>query len=148
MIGLLTIIKRLISEPMSQRIDTESCLLHERDAKDSTVEESPEPVVPKASTNKGWEDQSHKKENFKVVAMLPDDDRVFVQIRDIGTANPFRILKHQHPSEMRIEKPFANRVWVFVGVGVTVMCSVISCPPSHGPFNSTATNSSKKYSQG
>lgn len=40
MIRLLTIIERLISEPVSQRVNTESRLLHEKNAKDSTVDES------------------------------------------------------------------------------------------------------------
>jgi hypothetical protein len=32
--------------------------------------------------------------------VLPDNDRVVIQIGDIGTANAFWVLLHDHPSKM------------------------------------------------
>jgi hypothetical protein len=58
--------------------------------------------------------------------VLPDNDWVVIQIRDIGTANAFWVLLHDHPSEVRVEEALANGVWVLVGISVTVMSSVIS----------------------
>jgi hypothetical protein len=62
--------------------------------------------------------------------MLPDDDRVIIQIGDIGAANSLRVLLHDHPSDVRVEEALSNRVWILVGIGVSVMGSVISGPPS------------------
>lgn len=42
----VAVIKWLISEPMSKGIDTESSLLHEKYAQDSSVDEATEPVTP------------------------------------------------------------------------------------------------------
>lgn len=80
--------------------------------------------------------------------MLPYDDRVFVQVGNVGTANAFRVLLQEHPSEMRVEETLADGVRVLLGVGVTVMSAVVSCPPSDRAFNGTATNSRKKDSEG
>lgn len=79
--------------------------------------------------------------------MLPYDHRVLVQVRDVGTANAFRVLLQKHPAEVRVDETLADRVRVFVGVGVTVMSAVISRPPSHRAFNGTATNSREENSK-
>jgi hypothetical protein len=62
--------------------------------------------------------------------MLPDNDGIVVQVGDVSTANALWVLLHDHPADVRIEKTFADRVWVLVGIGVSVVSSVISGPPS------------------
>jgi hypothetical protein len=58
--------------------------------------------------------------------VLPDNDGVVIQIGNIGTTNTLWVLLHDHPSEMRVEETLPNGVWVLVGIGVSVVGSVIS----------------------
>jgi hypothetical protein len=122
----VAIVEWLVTEPVSKGVDAEGGLLNEEDSKDSSVDESSHPVTPSKTSNKAREDHSHEDDGLDVVSVLPDDDGVIVQIRDIGTTNTLWVLLHDHPSEVRIYESFSNGVWVLVGIGVSVMGSVIS----------------------
>ena len=76
--------------------------------------------------------------------MLPDNDGVLVEIRDVGAANTLGVLFHKHPSEVRVQETLADGVWVFLSIGVSVMGSVISRPPSYRAFDGTSTSGGKK----
>jgi len=143
----VAVIKRLVSEPMCERVDAEGSLLHEEDAENASVDVSSHPITPTDTGNEGGKHETHKDDNLEIVLVLPNNDWVLVKIADIGTANTLRILLHDHPSEVGVEETFADRVRVLVGIGVSVMSSVVSGPPSDGSFNGTPTHSSKKDSQ-
>lgn len=127
----VAVIEWLVTKPMSKGIDTEGGLLNEEDTEDATIDESTEPVTPAETCNKGWEDQTHEEDDLEVVSVLPDDDGIFVEIRDVCSANSFRVLLHDHPSEVRVHEALADRVRILLRVCVSVMCSVISGPPSY-----------------
>ena len=76
--------------------------------------------------------------------MLPDNNRVLVEIGDVGAANTLGVLFHEHPPEVRVQESLADGVWVFVGIRVSVMSSVISRPPSYRAFNGTSTSGGKE----
>jgi hypothetical protein len=120
----------LVTKPVGQGVDAESGLLNEEDSEDTSVDESTHPVTPAESGNEAREDHSHEDNALDVVAVLPDNDRVVIQIGDIGTTNALWVLLHDHPSEMRVKETLSNGVWILVGIGVSVVCSVISRPPS------------------
>ena len=143
----VAVVKRLVSEPMSKRVDAEGCLLHKENPEDPGVDKSTDPITPAQSSNERREDEAHEDHNNKVVLVLPDNDGVLVQVRNIGTSNTLRILLKNHPSQMRVEQSFADTIRILVGIGVTVMSSVIARPPTNGTFNSTATNSCKENLQ-
>lgn len=126
----VSVIERLISEPMSQGVDTECSLLNKEDPQDSSVDEATKPVTPPQTSNKTWEDETHSDNDLKIVLVLPDDDGILVQVGDVGSANSFGVLFHDHPSDVRVHQPLADRVWVLFGVGVSVMGSMITRPPS------------------
>jgi len=105
-------------------------LLDEEDSEDTSVDEATHPVSPSKTGYETGEDHSHEDDGLDVVAMLPDNDGVIVQIGDVGSTNALWVLLHDHPSDVRVEKTLSNGVWVLVGVGVSVMCPVISRPPS------------------
>jgi len=128
--GRVAVVEWLVAEPMSQGIDTEGGLLDEEDSEDTSVDESTHPVSPSKTSHEAREYHAHEDDGLDVVAMLPDDDRVIIQIGDIGAANSLRVLLHDHPSDVRVEEALSNRVWILVGIGVSVMGSVISGPPS------------------
>lgn len=136
----VAVIEWLVTEPVGQRVDTEGGLLDEEDSEDTSVDESSHPVTPSETGNEAREDHAHEDDGLDIVAVLPDDNRVIVQVGDVGAANSLWVLLHDHPSDMRVEKALANGVWVLVGIGVSVVSAVISGPPSDGTFDSSATN--------
>jgi hypothetical protein len=98
--GGVAVIEWLITEPVGQGVDAEGGLLNEEDSEDSSVDESTGPVSPSKTSHKAREDHSHEDNGLDVVSVLPDNDRVVIQIGDIGTANAFWVLLHDHPSKM------------------------------------------------
>lgn len=93
---------------MSKRVDTEGSLLNEKDTEDACVDESTPPVTPTKASDKHREDQTREEHNLEIVLVLPDDDWVFIEIRDVGSANPLRVLLHQHPTEVGVQQALAN----------------------------------------
>lgn len=79
--------------------------------------------------------------------VLPDNDRVLVQVGDVGAADALGVLLHDHPAEMAVEKSLANAVWVLVGVGVAVVGTVVAAPPADGTLNSTAANKGEENAE-
>jgi len=126
----VAVVEWLVTEPVCQRVDAESSLLDEEDSENSSVDETSLPVSPSETTDETGEDHSHEDNGLNVVAMLPDNDGVIVQIGDVGTADTLWVLLHDHPSDMRVQKTLPDGVWVLVGVGVSVVSTVISRPPS------------------
>lgn len=80
--------------------------------------------------------------------MLPDDNRVLVEIGDVGTADTLGVLLHDHPAEMRVQEALADGIWVLVGIGVSVVSTVVPRPPSDGALYGTATHGSKENLEG
>ena len=143
--GRVAVIKWLVTKPMSQRIDTESRLLHKEDSKDAGVNESTNPITPTQARNEARKDQSHGHNDPQIVFVLPNNDGVFVQIGNICPSNAFRILLQDHPSQVRIHQSFADTVRVFFRIRIAMMSSVIARPPTDGSFNSTTSNGGKKH---
>ncbi len=138
--GRVAVVEWLVTEPVGQGVDTEGGLLDEEDSENASVDETTHPVSPSKTSDEAREDHSHKDNGLDVVAMLPNNDRVIVQVRDIGTTNALWVLLHDHPSDVGVEKTFSNGVWILVGVGVSVVCSVISRPPSDRTLDCSTSN--------
>lgn len=98
----VTVIERLVTKPMSQRVDTESSLLNEEDSENTGVDETTKPITPTKTCNETRKDHAHKDDSLDVVAVLPNNDWVIVQVGDVGTANTLWVLLHDHPSEVRV----------------------------------------------
>ena len=76
--------------------------------------------------------------------MLPDNDGVLIEIRDVSAANTLGILFHKHPPEVRVQETLADGVWVLLGIRVSVVGSVVSGPPSYRTFDGTSTSGGKE----
>jgi hypothetical protein len=61
--GRIAVVKGLVAEPVSKRVDAEGGLLNEEDTKDPSVDEAAKPVVPQEASNAGREDESHNQNN-------------------------------------------------------------------------------------
>ena len=129
--GRVAVVERLVAEPVCQRVDAEGSLLNEENSEDASIDEATPPIAPAEACNECREDKTHEEDNLEIVAMLPDHNGVFVEIRDVGTAYSLWVLLHEHPPEVRVKEAFADGVWVLLGVGVSMMSTVISCPPSY-----------------
>jgi hypothetical protein len=81
------------------------------------------------------------------VTVLPDNDGVFVQVGDVGTANTLGVLLHDHPAEVGVPETLADGVGVLLGVGVTVVSTVAASPPADGALNGTTTNKGEPDAQ-
>jgi hypothetical protein len=78
--------------------------------------------------------------------VLPPDDLVPRQIRDIGDSDLGTRLE-DHPTDMSPPEPLVSRVWVKVGVSVTVVSSVTTGPPFNGSLNSSGSRTGETVLQ-
>lgn len=140
----VTVIEWLITEPVSEGVDAEGSLLDEEDAEDAGVDESTQEITPEKTGNDRWENETHEQDDVEVVLVLPDDDWVLVEIGDIGTSNTLWVLLHDHPSNVRVPETLLDRVGILVGVGVSVMGTMIARPPTDRSLNGSSTNQSEE----
>jgi len=137
----VAVVERLVTEPVSKRVDAEGGLLNEEDAENTSVDESTLPVTPAETSYDTREEETHNGDNEEVILVLPPNDRIFIKVGDVGTANALGVLLHDHPAEVRVQETLADGVRVLVGVSVAVVSTVVTGPPSDGTFDSTSTNS-------
>lgn len=161
--GGVPVVEWLIAQPMSKGVDAKCSLLHKEDAQDAGVDKSSKIISPSKTCNEAWEYHTHKSKHFKVMSMLPDDNRVFIEIRNISPPNSFWVLLHYHPAEVGVEESLADAIWVLVCVGITMMSTVVTSPclyqsesqscimkqhtPAHRSLNRSSANSGQEYSQ-
>jgi len=58
------------------------------------------------------------------VLVLPDNDRVIVQIRDVGSSDTLGVLLHYHPADVGVEETLADTVGILLG---TVIHQISLC---------------------
>lgn len=133
---------------MGEGVDTEGSLLDEANSEDTGIDEATDPVTPTETGNEGREDETHGENALDVVAVLPDDDGVLVEIGDVGSALSLRVLLEDHPADVGVEETLSDGVGILLGIGVTVVSSVAVRPPSNGTLNGTSANGSEVDSQG
>lgn len=114
---------------MGQRVDAKRGLLDKATTQNTSIDQTAHPVSPKA-TNQRREDPSHGDDGKDIVAVLPDDKGVLVEIGNVGAADAFWVLLHDHPAHVRVYETLADRVGVLVRVGVAVVGAVAAGPPS------------------
>lgn len=144
----VSIVKGLIAEPVGKRIDAKGRLLDEKNPKNSSIDEATPPITPEGTARHRGENETHEDDDLEVMAMLPDHDRVFVQIGDVCATNSLGVLLHQHPTKVRIQKALADRVWILVGIGIPMMGAMISGPPSDRSFHRSTADGGQKDPKG
>lgn len=78
--GRVPVVEWLISQPVSQGIDTECSLLNKENAQNAGVDKASEIISPSKACNEAWEYHTHKDKYFEIMSMLPDNNRVFIKI--------------------------------------------------------------------
>jgi len=76
----VAVVEWLVTKPMGQGIDAEGGLLNEEDSENSSVDESTLPISPSNTSDEAREDHAHEDDGLDVVSVLPNNDRVIVQI--------------------------------------------------------------------
>lgn len=128
--GRVAVVEGLVTEPVSQGVDAEGGLLNEADTEDTGVDVATNPVTPAEAADESGKNKGHEDDGLEVVAVLPDNDGVLVEIGDVGTAGVLRVLLENHPAKVGVEKTLADGVWVLLSIGVTVVSTVLHGPPA------------------
>ena len=96
--------------------------------------ESSSPISPSESGDGHREEESHGDDEREIPLVLPDDDLVLGEIRNIGDSG-FSSRLEDHPSDVRPEETLVRGVGIEIGVGVSVMRSMSSRPPLDRSFD-------------
>lgn len=146
--GAVAVVEGLLAEPVSQRVDTESSLLDDEDAENGGIDEATPPVAPAEAGHQSREDQSHEKNDLDEVGVLEDDNRILVEIGDIGTAGTLGVLLDDHPANVAVEQALSDGVGVLLSVGISVVSAVALGPPAGGTLHGTSTDGGEVDAKG
>jgi hypothetical protein len=112
----------------------------DKDQSSSTgKEESTSVITPSKPSNQSWYNEAHD-EQREVVLVLPSNDLVSSQVRNICNSDLSSWLD-DHPPNVCPPETFVGGVWVQLGVGISVVRSVSSRPPLNRPLNGTSSGS-------
>lgn len=92
------------TEVVSQAVDAESGMVNEHKTQNSSVEISASPIAPSETANECWNRNSPNERQGQVVSVLPADERIGIEIRNVGKANGLRVLLLQHPTHVRPDR--------------------------------------------
>lgn len=146
--GGVAVVEWLVAEPVGKGVNAEGSLLDEEDTQDASVDESSPPVSPAETCDEAGEDHAHEDDGLDVVAVLPDDNSVVVQVGDVSAANSLGVLLHQHPADMRVHEALSDGVGVLVSVGVTVVSAMVSGPPADRALDGPAAHGCEEHLEG
>lgn len=141
------VVERLVTEPVSQRVDAEGRVVDEDETSGTGEEETTPPVTPSETGDHSRDEEAHGEEKRKVVLVLPLDDLVAGQVGNVGDTNLSSWLEN-HPSNVSPPETLVSRVRVELGVGITVMGAVTSGPPFDRALNGTGTSEGQGVLQG
>jgi len=98
--GRISVVERLVANPMREGINAERSLLYHEKAQDASVDQSTFPVSPAEPSNETGEQERHAQRNGHEVAVLEHDYGIVVQVRDVDAADGFRVLREHHPAHV------------------------------------------------
>lgn len=139
----IAVVEWLVTEPVGEGVDAEGRLLNEADAENTGIDVATEEVTPEEAADEGREDDTHADDGLDEVAVLPDDDGVLIEVRNVGAAGLLRVLFHDHPADVRVKQTLADRVGILDSVGISVVGTMIPGPPSDGALYGTSAHGSE-----
>jgi hypothetical protein len=141
--GSVLVVKRCITEPVRQRVNAECGVMEEEKSGSSGIEISAPPIAPKYSRNSGWNTKAHKEDEPDIPTVLPPDNLVFAEIRDIRDTR-FAPRLDDHPANVRPQQTAMGIIRVEVRIRVPVVRAMSTRPPLDRPLHRTCTSNSKK----
>jgi hypothetical protein len=116
----------LLTQPMGKRVDAKSGLLNKQKPKNACIHQTTLPIAPAQASYKHWKQHPEHQDDRSIIPVLPDDDRVFVQVRDIRSSLVFGILLQDHPHEVRVPDSLHYTIGVVACICETVMRTMLS----------------------
>lgn len=135
----------LLTQPVGKRVDTESRLLDKQKAKNACIYQTTLPITPAQSSYDHWKQHSKGQDQISIIPVLPNNDRVFVQVRDIRSSIVLGVLLQGHPHKVCIPSPLHHAIGVLGCVCPSVVRSVLAAPPPDRPLHSTGTATCQEY---
>ena len=150
----MLVVEGSFTEPVSERVDTEGRLsirgesdcsylsakrthvVDKEQTSERRIEITATPIAPEVTRNDGRDDNTHQEEERDEPFMLPTDDGVAGEIRDISDARLATGLE-DHPTDMRPEEPMMSAIGVEVSVSITMVSTVTTRPPLDRTLYST-----------
>jgi len=123
---------RLASDRMASRVNQERAVLEHdnfRNTADEKTAERPHPAVPKEA-ERCRQNEAHQYGDDVNMSMLPHDQRVLSQISHVIVWR-LRPELEQKPADVRMEKAFADVVWIFVVIDMFMVAAMIARPQQH-----------------
>lgn len=138
---------------MCKRINTECCLLDETSSNDAGIDQTSPPVAPTYSSNTHGKHPCRDQETLTIcimsghfslmctfvstltVLVLPDNDRISIQIGNIRPSNLPRILLQYHPSQMRMEEAFQRAIRILGCICPPMMSPMFAAPEANRALN-------------
>ena len=108
----------------------------------ASKEETSSPVAPEDSCNCCWNDKAHEYDQLEIPSVLPLNSRISGQVRDISDTR-FSARLNQHPADVRPKEALVCVIRIKFGIGVAMVSTMSSRPPTDGSFDSTGTSQSK-----
>lgn len=113
---------------MREGIDAEGALLDDEGPQDAGVEETAPVVVPAEAAEESGNDEGNGQGDGDIVVVLEEHDGVRDEVGDVGSSQGRRVLLYKQPADVRVQEAFADGVWIFRGVGVSMVSSVVRRP--------------------
>lgn len=76
--------------------------------------------------------------------VLPSDDWVIIQVRDVNSSDSLGVLLKDQPSDMAIKKAELHGVGILHRIDIAVMCAMVSRPPSYRALDGTSADKGQK----
>lgn len=141
------IIKRLLAQPVRETIHAERRLLHKARAQDPRVHQAAAPIAPAQAGDAHGKQPGASEQHLAVVPVLPHDDGVGVEVRNVRAADLPRVLLEQHPAEVREEEAAQGVVGVLGRVGPAVVRAVLAAPEADGALDGAGTREGEEEAQ-
>lgn len=100
------------------------------------------PIAPEVAGDDSRNDDAHDKEERDEPLVLPADDVVAGEIRDVSDTRLTAGLEN-HPTNVGPDKAVMGAIRIKVGVSVTMMSAVAARPPLDRTLNSTCASESE-----
>src|SRR5208282_2704689 len=136
----------LVTKIVAERVDAERGVLNRHDTRDTADQKAAErrnPAAPKIAKC-GRQNEGDNRCNQVNVAMLPHDERILFQIRDVVERRR-RIELEQKPANMGMEQSVRDAIRIVVVVDILVMAPMFTRPEEHGVLECCRTEN--QYSE-
>jgi hypothetical protein len=98
--------------------------------------EATSPIIPEDTRDSGGKKVAKKNDDGEIISMLPLNDRICSEIRNISCSTAKMGLKY-HPANVSPQEPPVGIVRIEVSVSVAMMCPMHPSPPITGTLHGT-----------